>query len=74
METIYVNAHAAIRADPSQKPKEPKDKSEEDIVEAKEPGRKRWGKRKLTLDERKKRIAKAKEDFLLQLKKDQATA
>lgn len=55
---MYKNAHAAIRADPNLK-KEPKDTSK--IV------KKRWNAKKLTLEERKARVAATKEAFLAKL-------
>ncbi|KAF2894348.1 hypothetical protein ILUMI_11826 [Ignelater luminosus] len=58
IETIYKNAHAAIRADPSLQKKEPK---------APTATKKRWNRSKLTLAERKNRIAQKKEAFLKKL-------
>merc|ERR1711926_10553 len=58
VENMYKNAHAAIRADPNLK-KEPKDTSK--IV------KKRWNAKKLTLEERKARVAATKEAFLAKL-------
>lgn len=55
---MYKNAHAAIRADPNLK-KEGKDASK--IV------KKRWNAKKLTLEERKARVAATKEAFLAKL-------
>nr|ALS04612.1 60S ribosomal protein L5 [Pseudodiaptomus poplesia] len=56
MEGMYKKAHAAIRADPSAKPKPKKDGKQ-----------KRWNAKKLTLAERKAKVAKAKEEFLNQI-------
>jgi len=56
IEAMYTNAHKAIRADPS-----PKAKSEKDVA------KKRWNAKKITLAERKAKVAKAKEEFLAQL-------
>merc|ERR1712136_463373 len=58
VENMYKNAHAAIRADPNLK-KEGKDASK--IV------KKRWNAKKLTLEERKARVAATKEAFLAKL-------
>lgn len=60
IETIYKNAHAAIRADPSHK--EPVKK---------EVTKKRWNRQKLTLSERKNRIAQKKASFLKKLEAGQ---
>jgi len=56
IEAMYTNAHKAIRADPS-----PKAKSDKDVT------KKRWNAKKITLAERKAKVAKAKEEFLAQL-------
>jgi len=56
IEAMYTNAHKAIRADPS-----PKAKSDKDVA------KKRWNAKKITLAERKVKVAKAKEEFLAQL-------
>jgi len=56
IEAMYTNAHKAIRADPS-----PKAKSDKDVA------KKRWNAKKITLAERKAKVAKAKEEFLAQL-------
>jgi len=56
VEPMYANAHKAIRADPSLKAKG-------DDTTAK----KRWNAKKLTLAERKVKVAKAKSDFMEQL-------
>merc|ERR1712059_97597 len=56
MEDMYKKCHAAIRKDPSNNAKkEPAD------------GHKRWNAKKLTLAERKEKIANAKAEFLAQL-------
>ncbi len=55
---MYTNAHNAIRADPVKKPPA-KDKSK--IV------KKRWNAAKLSLEERKQRIAEKKASFLNEL-------
>lgn len=54
VEEIYKNAHAAIRKDPSPKPR----------VRSKPPQKKRWNRAKITLAERKNCIAQKKEAFL----------
>lgn len=59
---MYTNAHSAIRADPVKK-SSVKDKSK--IV------KKRWNAPKLTLDERKHRIADKKAAFLADLNRGQ---
>jgi len=56
MEAMYQKAHAAIRADPSQK--KPADKKVT---------KKRWTAKKIGYDARKAKVAKAKEEFLNQL-------
>jgi len=56
MEAMYQKAHAAIRADPSQK------KSADKKVT-----KKRWTAKKIGYDARKAKVAKAKEEFLNQL-------
>lgn len=58
IETIYKNAHAAIRADPSQA------KKEEKAPAAK---KKRWNRAKLTLAERKNRVTQKKASFMQKL-------
>jgi len=60
VEAMYVKAHQAIRADPAPAAKK-------DAAVAK----KRWNAKKLTLAERKAKVAKAKEDFLAQLEAQQ---
>lgn len=60
IETIYKNAHAAIRADPTHQ--EPVKK---------EVTKKRWNRAKLTLSERKNRIAQKKASFLKKLEAGQ---
>lgn len=62
---MYINAHNAIRADPTKKPPE-KDKSK--IV------KKRWNDPKLSLEERKQRIANKKAAFLTDLNRGQIEA
>jgi len=57
IEGIYKKAHEAIRADPSHTKKEPKKPAE----------KKRWNAKKLTLRERKHRVAN-KKAYLLHLK------
>jgi large subunit ribosomal protein L5e len=56
LEDIYKKAHAAIRKDPSHPKKA-----------AKGGKPKRWTAKKLTLEERKAKVKKAKEDFLAQI-------
>lgn len=56
VEDMYTRAHAAIRADPEHKP-----------APAKTVQKKRWTAKKLTLAERKAKVAKVKQDFLEQL-------
>ncbi|KAF5302692.1 hypothetical protein FQR65_LT08434 [Abscondita terminalis] len=58
IENIYKNAHAAIRADPAPDKKEPS---------APPAKKKRWNRRKLTLSERKNRVAQKKAAFLKKL-------
>lgn len=58
VETMYKKAHELIRADPSAKAKEKKD------IKVK-----RWNPAKLTLEQRRERVAKAKETFLENLAK-----
>jgi len=58
IETMYKNAHAAIRADPSHS------KKEEKAPPAK---KKRWNRAKLTLSERKNRVAQKKASFMAKL-------
>lgn len=53
---MYSSAHAAIRSDPSPKPK-PK----------KQVQKKRWTAKKLTLAERKAKVAQAKKEILEQI-------
>lgn len=62
VETIYKNAHAAIRADPSATEPPKKDKV---------PTTKRWNRKKLTLSERKNRIAQKKASFMKKLEAGQ---
>lgn len=63
IETIYKNAHAAIRANPELEKK----------PEKTSPGKpKRWNRRKLTLAERKDRIAQKKKSFLAKLQEEEA--
>lgn len=63
IETIYKNAHAAIRADPS-----PQKKPEK----APPATKKRWNRRKLTLAERKDRVKQKKASFIKKLEATQA--
>lgn len=56
IEAMYKKAHAAIRADPAAKPK-PK----------KEGVQKRWNAKKITLEQRKAKVAEAKAKFLAQI-------
>lgn len=65
LESMYKNAHSAIRADPSKKASE-KDKSK--VV------KKRWNASKLSLEQRKQNIAKKKEEFLNELNRVQVEA
>jgi len=53
MEGIYKKAHEAIRQNPARK-----------VLPAKAPIKKRWTAKKLTLEQRKARVAKEKADFL----------
>lgn len=57
IETIYKKAHSAIRADPAHKKKA-----------AKKVTKKRWNKLKLTLEQRKVKIAAHKAEFIAKLK------
>jgi len=57
VEAMYANAHKAIRADPS-----PAAKKDASGIQ-----KKRWNAKKITLAERKAKVAKAKADFLAQL-------
>lgn len=65
LEPMYTKAHEAIRADPTRKSTE-KDKSK--IV------KKRWNAAKLSLEERKQRVADKKEAFLAELNRGQGDA
>ncbi len=56
IEKMYSNAHSAIRKDPERKPKAKKSVQ-----------KKRWTAKKQTLEERKAKIQKAKDDFLSQI-------
>lgn len=58
LETIYKKAHSSIRADPSYKKKEHK----------KAATKKRWNDAKLTLVQRKAKVAARKEAFIAKLK------
>lgn len=58
MEGIYKKAHESIRADPTHVPKPKKDQP---------PIKKRWNRAKLSLSERKNRIAQKKASFLKKL-------
>uniref|UniRef100_A0A6M2E5J0 Large ribosomal subunit protein uL18 n=1 Tax=Amblyomma tuberculatum TaxID=48802 RepID=A0A6M2E5J0_9ACAR len=57
IEDIYKKAHAAIRADPAHKPKDPRT----NIV------KKRWNRAKMTLSERRNRVAQKKASYLKKL-------
>ncbi|XP_056633510.1 60S ribosomal protein L5 [Diorhabda carinulata] len=63
LETIYKNAHAAIRANPEMEKKA--DKPAPTTT-------KRWNRRKLTLAERKDRVAQKKKSFLAKLQQQEA--
>merc|ERR1712048_1502739 len=56
VEAMYTKAHKAIRADLA-----PKAKADKNIT------KKRWNAKKITLADRKAKVAKAKEEFLAQL-------
>lgn len=58
LEELYKKAHASIRADPSHKKKE----------HAKKATKKRWNDKKLTLAQRKAKVAAHKEAFIAKLK------
>lgn len=58
LETIYKKAHSSIRADPSYQKKEHKKKAT----------KKRWNEAKLTLEQRKAKVAARKEAFIAKLK------
>lgn len=58
MEEVYKKAHAAIRADPAHKKVEHK----------KQATKKRWNLAKLTLEQRKAKVAARKAAFLAKLK------
>lgn len=57
IEGLYKKAHSAIRADPSHSKKAPKKVT-----------KKRWNAAKLTLEQRKAKVATRKADFLAKLK------
>lgn len=59
---MYKKAHEAIRADPEYVKK----------VRTKEPVKKRWNRAKLTLSERKNRVAQKKASFLKKLEETEA--
>lgn len=59
IENIYKKAHASIRQDPS-----PAKKAEKKVT------KKRWNEKKLTLEQRKKKIADRKEAYIAKLKAD----
>lgn len=63
METIYKNAHAAIRANPEHEKKEDK---------APPAKPKRWNRKKLSLAERKDRVAQKKKSFLAKFEEEEA--
>ena len=56
MEEMYKKAHAAIRADPS-----PKAKADKKVT------KKRWTAKKIGLEARREKVAKAKQTFMDQL-------
>lgn len=58
MESIYKKAHASIRADPTHQKKEHK----------KPATKKRWNEAKLTLEQRKAKVAARKANFIANLK------
>lgn len=60
MEGMYKNAHAAIRADPTLKSDKVK----------KTPVKKRWNRAKLTLSERKNRVAQKKASYLKKISEE----
>ncbi|RXG51140.1 60S ribosomal protein L5 [Armadillidium vulgare] len=62
LEDMYKKAHSSIRSDPSSKPK-----PEQKIT------KKRWNAKKITYDERKAKIAKAKSDWLAKIEKGDVT-
>lgn len=62
IENMYKNAHAQIRADPTQPKKEEK---------APTATKKRWNRQKLTRAERKNRVAQKKASFLKKLQEEQ---
>lgn len=76
IESMYADAHAAIRKNPTPKKEKPekdklkKEKSEEE--KAKKP--KRFNKRKLTLKERRERVRQKKAKILKDLQKELAVA
>jgi len=64
MESLYKNAHASIRADPTLK----------GPAKEKKPVKKRWTRAKLTLAERKNRIAQKKATYLKKMGEEEAEA
>ncbi|KAK9498775.1 hypothetical protein O3M35_003338 [Rhynocoris fuscipes] len=64
IEELYKKAHASIRADPTHKK----------VEKTKEPTKKRWNKRKLTLAERKNCIKQKKESFLQKIQSGEGEA
>ena len=56
MESIYVKAHAAIRADPEHKPKQPK-----------EVAKKRWNRKRISTAVRKNKVEQKKKSILQKL-------
>lgn len=71
IESIYKKAHEGIRADPTHVKKEKKSTKPVD-PNAKVYKPKRWNKKKLTLAQRKERVATAKANFLKKLGKESA--
>ncbi|CAH1106024.1 unnamed protein product [Psylliodes chrysocephalus] len=63
IETIYKNAHAAIRANPE---------AEKKPEQAPPATQKRWTRRKLTLAERKDRVTQKKKSFIAKLQEQEA--
>lgn len=59
IENIYKKAHSSIRSDPAAKKK-----SDKKVT------KKRWTEKRLTLEQRKKKVADRKEAYLAKLKAD----